>query len=140
MIKIEKGKEEFIDDIFGLALHECEEFHLPICPTKKLIEKYIKESNNHNVFARCLVIQEVVIGFIFCRHDENMPTALIEQLFIHKKFRGSFAFLRLLKQTVDWAKEKECQMILIGGMCKINKEHAAALGFIHEMPFYGKEL
>lgn len=140
MIEIKEINETHIDDIHGLALTECKEFNVPLYITREMIETYVKEVNEASIFSRCLITEGVVVGFIFTRKDRNLPTAMIEQLFIHPKFRGSISFLRLLKQTEKWAKEKECQLLIVGGLASINKEHANKLGFNLDFTYYGKEL
>jgi len=140
MIEIKEVCEANIDDIHGLAILECTEYNIKLFIPRECIEKYVASAKDENVFARVLVVQDVVIGFILIRKDLYIPSALIEQLFIHPKFRGSTAFLRLLRMGERWALEKECQLLFIGGIARLKKQDAFRLGYTEEHIYYAKEL
>lgn len=147
MIKIEEIKKEHIEDIYGLIGCEKHEFpELPVsCPTREATEKKIKEIGESG-FSRVLVYTpaenaaSIVVGYFLAQIDKVLGTAMIEQWYVHPKFRHNRKSYALLKEFELWAVENDAKYCILGGGYGLDKRKAARLGYDKELILFMKEM
>ena len=144
MIKIEKLKDEQLEDLFGLICTAFHELNTRYALTKEDVKLYLDQANDEDSFGRALTFPEgdhtIVVGFIIAHKAKYTPSVSIEHFYVHPKARGTLQSIKLLKLCERWAKEQGAQVIHLGGMFSVGDDAAYALGFEHKSQFYTKEL
>ena len=142
MIKIENPQEKHIQDIYGLAGCEAEEFEGKIVsfPTPESIEEIISVGTTDIQFSKVLTFNDIVVGYFHAVLSTKLPVAMIEQWYVHKNFRMNRKSLQVLKEFELWAKQRDVKTCILSGGYGLDKIKASRLGYTTEITLFAKEI
>lgn len=139
MIKMDEVREEHIDDIHGLALMECKENGIPLYITREFIEAAVRYKGEDS-FSKVLLLNDVVIGYIFAIKNRILPIVDVEHFFLNKKFLTHASGIELLSLCEQWALSLNTVTITIRGTSIVNRLYAETLGFNACYSYFGKDI